>query len=155
MRIGNANICNKRCLKLKFLMNRVTAQRYSNQIHWFSTCCKSAIELYARVYPLFLPGSDFWRAANSFQLDKTVWIYVSRLLGSNQYHGLLNNEHQLVPLPTTGAGYRLLLLLHGFASESPHSILREHKHNQNGMWFCLFSIQKWINFFRFYLLLVW
>ena len=34
----------------------------------------------------------------------------------------------LVPLPTTGAGYRLLL--HGLASEELHAILREMKRKQ-------------------------
>jgi hypothetical protein len=90
---------------------------------------QSAIELYTPIYQLFLPGRDFWRAANSLQLDETVGLYVSRLLGNNQYLGLLNNKHPLVPLPTTGAGYRLLL--HGLASESLHSILREHKRKQS------------------------
>ena len=89
---------------------------------------QSAIEIYTPVYQLFLPGNDFWRAANSLQLDETVGLYVSRLLGSNQYLGLLNNKHPLVPLPTTGAGYRLLL--HGLASEELHSILREQKRKQ-------------------------
>jgi hypothetical protein len=89
---------------------------------------QSAIELYTPVYQLFLPGNDFWRASNSLQLDETVGLYVSRLLGSNQYLGLLNNKHPLVPLPTTGAGYRLLL--HGLASEELHAILREMKRKQ-------------------------
>ncbi len=89
---------------------------------------QSAVEIYTPVYQLFLPGSDFWRAANSLQLDETVGLYVSRLLGNNQYLGLLNNKHPLVPLPTTGAGYRLLL--HGLASEELHAILREQKQKQ-------------------------
>jgi len=89
---------------------------------------QSAIELYTPIYQLFLPGNDFWRASNSLQLDETIGLYVSRLLGSNQYLGLLNNKHPLVPLPTTGAGYRLLL--HGLASEELHAILREQKHKQ-------------------------
>lgn len=89
---------------------------------------QSAIELYTPVYQLFLPGNDFWRASNSLQLDETVGLYVSRLLGNNQYLGLLNNKHPLVPLPTTGAGYRLLL--HGLASEELHAILREQKRQQ-------------------------
>ena len=89
---------------------------------------QSAIELYTPVYQLFLPGNDFWRASNSLQLDETVGLYVSRILGSNQYLGLLNNKHPLVPLPTTGAGYRLLL--HGLASEELHAILREMKRKQ-------------------------
>lgn len=91
---------------------------------------QSAIELYTPIYLLFLPGRDFWRASNSLQLDETVGLYVSRLLGSNQYLGLLNNKHPLVPLPTTGAGYRLLL--HGLASEAVHAILREHKRKASG-----------------------
>lgn len=86
---------------------------------------QSAIEIYTPIYQLFLPGNDFWRASNSLQLDETIGLYVSRLLGSNQYLGLLNNKHPLVPLPTTGAGYRLLL--HGLASEELHAILREMK----------------------------
>ncbi|MGI9055709.1 MAG: DUF6999 family protein [Pyrinomonadaceae bacterium] len=86
---------------------------------------QSAIEIYTPVYQLFLPGNDFWRAANSLQLDETIGLYISRLLGNNQYLGLLNNKHPLVPLPQTGAGYRLLL--HGLASEEIHAILREQK----------------------------
>lgn len=89
---------------------------------------QSAIEIYTPIYQLFLPGNDFWRASNSLQLDETIGLYVSRLLGSNQYLGLLNNKHPLVPLPTTGAGYRLLL--HGLASEELHAILREMKQKQ-------------------------
>lgn len=89
---------------------------------------QSAIEIYTPIYQLFLPGNDFWRASNSLQLDETIGLYVSRLLGSNQYLGLLNNKHPLVPLPTTGAGYRLLL--HGLASKELHAILREMKQKQ-------------------------
>lgn len=90
---------------------------------------QSAVEIYTPVYQLFLPGRDFWRAANSLQLDETIGLYVSRLLGSNVNLGLLNNKHPLVPLPTTGAGFRLLL--HGLASEELHAILREQRQKQN------------------------
>ncbi|MEZ5424724.1 MAG: hypothetical protein R2747_00540 [Pyrinomonadaceae bacterium] len=86
---------------------------------------QTAVELYTPIYQLFLPGRDFWRASNSLQLDETIGLYVSRLLGSNRYLGLLNNKHPLVPLPVTGAAYRLLL--HGLASEELHAILREMK----------------------------
>lgn len=89
---------------------------------------QSAIEIYTPIYQLFLPGNDFWRAANSLQLDETVGLYISRLLGSNLNLGLLNNKHPLVPLSTIGAGFRLLL--HGLASEELHSILREKKQAQ-------------------------
>lgn len=89
---------------------------------------QTAIEIYTPVYQLFLPGDDFWRAANSLQLDETVGLYVSRLLGNSQNLGLLNNKHPLIPLSTTGAGFRLLL--HGLASEELHAILREQKQKQ-------------------------
>jgi hypothetical protein len=86
---------------------------------------QSAIEIYTPLYQLFLSERDFWRASNSLQLDETIGLYVSRILGDAQYLGLLNNKHPLVPLPTIGAGFRLVL--HGLAAESLHSILREKK----------------------------
>lgn len=86
---------------------------------------QSAIEIYTPLYQLFLSERDFWRASNSLQLDETIGLYVSRILGDAQYIGLVNNKHPLVPLPTIGAGFRLLL--HGLAAESLHSVLREHK----------------------------
>lgn len=86
---------------------------------------QSAIEIYTPLYQLFLSERDFWRASNSLQLDETIGLYVSRILGESQYLGLINNKHPLVPLPTISAGFRLLL--HGLAAESLHSILREKK----------------------------
>ncbi len=86
---------------------------------------QSAIEIYTPLYQLFLSDRDFWRAANSLQLDETIGLYVSRILGESQYLGLINNKHPLVPLPTISAGFRLLL--HGLAAESLHSVLREKK----------------------------
>jgi hypothetical protein len=69
--------------------------------------------------------SDFWRACNSLQLDETIALYASRLLGDTGYIGLVNNKHPLIPLSTFQAGYRLLL--HGLAAESLHATLVEHK----------------------------
>ena len=89
---------------------------------------QSAIEIYTPLYQLFLSERDFWRASNSLQLDETIGLYVSRILGESQYLGLINNKHPLVPLPTISAGFRLLL--HGLAAESLHSILREKKRQQ-------------------------
>lgn len=86
---------------------------------------QSAIEIYTPLYQLFLSERDFWRASNSLQLDETIGLYVSRILGDAQYIGLVNNKHPLVPLPTISAGFRLLL--HGLAAESLHSVLRENK----------------------------
>jgi hypothetical protein len=86
---------------------------------------QSAIEIYTPLYQLFLSENDFWRAANSLQLDETVGLYVARILNAPEYIGLVNNKHPMVPLSTMGAGFRLML--HGLASESLHAILREYK----------------------------
>jgi hypothetical protein len=86
---------------------------------------ETAIELYTPMYQLFLTDSDFWRACNSLQLDETVALYTSRILGDTSYLGLVNNKHPLVPLSTLQAGYRLLL--HGLAAESLHAVLVRHK----------------------------
>lgn len=86
---------------------------------------ESAIEIYTPLYQLFLTDSDFWRACNSLQLDETVAIYSSRLLGDASYVGLVNNKHPLVPLSTLQAGYRLLL--HGLAAECLHAQLVQLK----------------------------
>lgn len=86
---------------------------------------ESAIEIYTPLYQLFLTDSDFWRACNSLQLDETVALYTSRLLGDTSYIGLVNNKHPLVPLSTLQAGYRLLL--HGLAAECLHATLVQMK----------------------------
>lgn len=86
---------------------------------------ESAIEIYTPLYQLFLTDSDFWRACNSLQLDETVAIYASKLLGDASYVGLVNNKHPLIPLSTLQAGYRLLL--HGLAAESLHATLVQIK----------------------------
>jgi hypothetical protein len=86
---------------------------------------ETAIEMYTPLYQLFLTDSDFWRACNSLQLDETVALYTSRLLGDMSYVGLVNNKHPLVPLSTLQAGYRLLL--HGLAAECLHATLVQIK----------------------------
>ncbi len=86
---------------------------------------ESAIELYTPLYQLFLTDSDFWRACNSLQLDETVALYSSKLLGDTSYVGLVNNKHPLIPLSTLQAGYRLLL--HGLAAECLHATLVQIK----------------------------
>jgi hypothetical protein len=86
---------------------------------------ETAIEIYTPLYQLFLSDSDFWRACNSLQLDETVAIYTSRLLGDPSYVSLVNNKHPLVPMSTLQAGYRLLL--HGLAAESLHATLVQFK----------------------------
>ncbi len=86
---------------------------------------QTAIELYTPMYQLFLTDHDFWRAANSLQLDETVAIYVAKILGVPEYLALVNNKHPMVPLTTISAGFRLML--HGLAAECLHAMLREAK----------------------------
>lgn len=86
---------------------------------------QSAIELFTPLYQLLLTDNDFWRAANSLQLDETVGIYSAQLLGAPQHLVLVNNKHPLVPLSTLRAGYRLVL--HGLSTEMLHSLLMAHR----------------------------
>lgn len=86
---------------------------------------ETAIEFYTPLYGLLLSDRDFWRAANSLQLDETVALYAGRLVGSEQHLALVNNRHPLVPLMTLGAGHRLML--HGLATETLHGFLRSEK----------------------------
>lgn len=89
---------------------------------------QTAIELYTPVYQLLLTDNDFWRAANSLQLDETVGLYVARLLGTAWTPALINNRHPLVPMSTLRAGFRLVL--HGLATETQHALLVQHKRAQ-------------------------
>jgi hypothetical protein len=82
---------------------------------------RSAIELFTPFYQLFLTANDFVRASNSLQLDETVAIYSSQILGTPGHLGLVNNKHPMVPASTYSAAYRLVL--HGLASETLHEIL--------------------------------
>ncbi|BAO66833.1 DUF6999 family protein [Bordetella bronchiseptica] len=86
---------------------------------------QSAIELFTPLYQLMLTDNDFWRAANSLQLDETIGIYAAQLLGAPQHLILVNNKHPLVPMSTLRAGYRLVL--HGLSTEMLHSLLMQMK----------------------------
>jgi hypothetical protein len=98
-------------------------RRWSNRID-----LDTAIELYTPVYQLFLTDNDFWRACNSLQLDETIAIYVSKLLGDPTPLLLVNNRHPLIPLSTLRAGYRLVL--HGLGTEMLHAYLVRKKREQ-------------------------
>ncbi|WP_353172896.1 DUF6999 family protein [Paracandidimonas soli] len=89
---------------------------------------QSAIELFTPLYQLLLTDNDFWRAANSLQLDETIGIYAAQLLRAPEHLILVNNKHPLVPLSTLRAGHRLVL--HGLSSEMLHSLLMEKKREQ-------------------------
>lgn len=86
---------------------------------------QTAIELYTPLYQLLLTDNDFWRASSSLQLDETIGIYVSTLLGTPWTTALINNKHPMVPISTLRAGFRLVL--HGLATETQHAILVGYK----------------------------
>jgi hypothetical protein len=86
---------------------------------------ESAIELYTPMYQALQTDHDFWRASNSLQLDETLGVYVSKLLGSTWQLALVNNKHPMVPMTILRAGYRLVL--HGLATESLHALLVKAK----------------------------
>ncbi|QHW31204.1 hypothetical protein GZH47_10265 [Paenibacillus rhizovicinus] len=88
----------------------------------------TAIECFTPVYQLFLTDNDFWRATNSLQLDETIGILASKVIGSNDRLALINNKHPMVPLSTLRAGFRLVL--HGLATEQLHALLVELKNKQ-------------------------
>lgn len=82
---------------------------------------RSSIELFTPFYQFFLTSNDFIRASNSLQLDETISIYTSQILGTPGHLGLVNNKHPMVPASTYSAAYRLVL--HGLAAETLHEIL--------------------------------
>lgn len=98
-------------------------QRWTNVLD-----LRSAIELFTPFYQFFLTANDFVRATNSLQLDETIGIYASKILNSPAHLGLINNRHPMVPNPTYGASFRLVL--HGLSAETLHAILvniKQHK----------------------------
>ncbi len=90
---------------------------------------RSAIELFTPFYQLFLTSNDFVRASNSLQLDETIAIYTSQILGAPSHLGLVNNKHPMVPATTYSVAYRLVL--HGLAAETLHEILVKMKLNKS------------------------
>ncbi|MCX7208633.1 MAG: hypothetical protein NT086_22170 [Proteobacteria bacterium] len=96
------------------------------RLNWIDV--QTAIEIFTPVYQLFLTDNDFWRAANSLQMDETMGVYVATLLNTPQHLLLLNNKHPLVPLSTLHAGHRLVL--HGLSTEMLHCLLYQMKHAQ-------------------------
>ena len=88
----------------------------------------TAIEIFTPVYQFFLTDNDFWRASNSLQLDEVIGIYAATIMDCPEKLTALNNKHPMIPLPTTGAAFRLLL--HGFSTEVLHALLVEGKLRQ-------------------------
>ena len=90
---------------------------------------KSSIELFTPFYQFFLTSNDFLRASNSLQLDETISIYTSQIMGTPAHLGLVNNKHPMIPISTYSAAYRLVL--HGLAAETLHEILVNIKRKQH------------------------
>lgn len=88
----------------------------------------SAVEAYTPIYQLLLSNADFWRAANSLQLDEIIGIYVARILGNPYNLAFMLNRHPLIPQSTLQAGHRLML--HGLVTEQLHGYLRQLKRAQ-------------------------
>jgi hypothetical protein len=88
----------------------------------------TAIEIFTPVYQFFLTDNDFWRASNSLQLDEVIGIYAATIMDCPEKLTALNNKHPMIPLPTTGAAFRLLL--HGFSTEVLHALLVDAKLKQ-------------------------
>lgn len=86
---------------------------------------QTAIELYTPAYAFWLTDRDFWRAANSLQLDETIGLYCARLTGEEKHLAMITNAHPLVPESTLKAGFRLVL--HGLSTEVLHGFLCELK----------------------------
>lgn len=89
---------------------------------------QTAIEVYTPAYAMLLTDRDFWRAANSLQLDETIGLYCARLTGEEKHLAMINNRHPLVPHSTLAAGFRLML--HGLSSEVLHGFLVQLKRQQ-------------------------
>ncbi|MEM7251574.1 MAG: hypothetical protein AAF493_09150 [Pseudomonadota bacterium] len=89
---------------------------------------ETAIELFTPIYQIFLTDNDFWRAANSLQLDETIAIYVSQILDDPTPAVMVNNRHPMVPMSTLRAGARLVL--HGLNTEMMHAMLVQLKRQQ-------------------------
>lgn len=97
---------------------------------WFNTIdLATAIEVYTPAYALMLSDRDFWRAANSLQLDETIGLYAARLTGEEKHLALVNNRHPLIPESTLRAGHRLML--HGLSTEVLHGMLLQLKRAQS------------------------
>lgn len=63
------------------------------------------------------------------QLDETIVIYASQILGTPGHLGLVNNKHPMVPVTAYSAAYRLVL--HGLAAETLHEVLVKMKLNKS------------------------
>lgn len=85
----------------------------------------TAIEIFTPVYQFYLTDNDFWRATNSLQLDEVIGIYAATIMDCPEKLTALNNKHPMIPLPTAGAAFRLLL--HGFSTEVLHALLVQGK----------------------------
>lgn len=89
---------------------------------------ETAIELYTPLFQFLLTDNDFWRSTNSLQLDETIGLYASTILGNQSHMVLVNNKHPMVSLITLQSGFRLVL--HGLSTEMGHWLLVLKKREQ-------------------------
>lgn len=92
---------------------------------------ETAIELYTPLFQFLLTDNDFWRSTNSLQLDETIGLYASKILGNTNHMMLVNNKHPMVSLITLQSGFRLVL--HGLSTEMGHWVLVQKKREQQKM----------------------
>lgn len=89
---------------------------------------QTAVEAFTPSYQICLKDQDFWRASNSLQLDESVGRLVARVTGDPSFALGGFNRHPILPMPTIGAAWRLLL--HGLSAEQLHFRLRKLKRRQ-------------------------
>jgi hypothetical protein len=82
---------------------------------------ETAMEAIAPLFQLLTTDSDYWRASISLQLDETIALYVSRLLGQPERMSIVNNKHPLVANNIVEAPRRLMM--HGLSTEMAHQTL--------------------------------
>ena len=90
---------------------------------------QTAIELYTPLFGVFLSDREFWRSANSLQLDETIAIYVARIFNREGIVAMVHNRHPCVPISTLEAGFRLML--HGLDAENLYGFIRFMRDEQN------------------------
>jgi hypothetical protein len=95
---------------------------------WNVIDVETAVELYTPIYQLFLSDREFWRASSSLQLDESIALLVSRMIGEPLPVQLVSNRHPLIPEPTLRAGHRLML--HALQAEALHGLLVLRKREQ-------------------------
>lgn len=86
---------------------------------------ESAIEMFKVFYSFCLTSKEFERAVLSLQFDENFGLYISQILGSQEWNHAITNRHPLAPNSPFNAARDLLL--HGVMTEYIHRILEIYK----------------------------